>query len=351
MERRGPTCQGCVEAIAAIAGFAFSLLSSVAFASGFSLAFNATGSSDVDRVKIRVDDPANALPGGPVDVGATDFTIEFWIKAASADNTAAAVTCGANTAWINGNIVVDRDRFNQDRKFGVSIAGGVVVFGVSGQGPGDRTICGTASVLDNAWHHVAVQRRVSDGFMWLYVDGTLQASADGPDGDVSYPDNGVPGNFCGGPCTNSDPFLVLGAEKHDAGPAFPSYRGLFDELRISSVLRYATNFSAPACAVPRRRFDRRALPLRRRHGRARERHRRQRGRTRARRHPARDADRRAAVVDRHAIRLRRRSRSMRRYDARDRERPLANPVDIVCSTRRHHAPVRRRAGRTDPHHP
>src|SRR5688572_24787698 len=151
---------GLRRGIAAIAAFAFSLLSSVAFASGFSLAFNATGNSDVDRVKIRVDDPANALPGGPVDVGATDFTIEFWIKAASADNTAAAVTCGANTAWINGNIVVDRDRFNQDRKFGVSIAGGVVVFGVSGQGPGDRTICGTASVLDNAWHHIAVQRRV-----------------------------------------------------------------------------------------------------------------------------------------------------------------------------------------------
>ena len=136
------------------------------------------------------------------------------------------MTCGANTAWINGNIVVDRDRFNQDRKFGVSIAGGVVVFGVSGNGTGDRTICGTTSVLDDAWHHVAVQRRRSDGFMSLYVDGTLQASADGPDGDVSYPDNGVPGNFCGGPCMNSDPFLVLGAEKHDAGAAFPSYRGL-----------------------------------------------------------------------------------------------------------------------------
>jgi glucose/arabinose dehydrogenase len=231
--------------IAALTGLAAWLLGATALAAGYSLSFNGTGSGDVDRVKIRVDDPANALPGGPVDVGATDFTVEFWIRASAADNIAGAVVCGANNAWINGNIVVDRDRFNQDRKFGVSIAGGVVVFGVSGNGTGDRTICGTTPVVDNQWHHVAVQRRRSDGFLSLYVDGALQASADGPDGDISYPDNGVPGNFCGGPCTNSDPLLVLGAEKHDAGPAFPSYKGLFDELRISGVLRYAANFTRP----------------------------------------------------------------------------------------------------------
>lgn len=144
----------------------------------------------------------------------------------------------------------------------MSIAGGRIVFGVSGNGTGDRTICRTTSVVDNQWHHVAVQRRRSDGFLSLYVDGVLQAFADGPDGDVSYPDNGVPGNFCGGACTNSDPFLVLGAEKHDAGPAFPSYTGLIDELRISGVLRYAANFTRPrapfvtdAVTVALYRFD------------------------------------------------------------------------------------------------
>ena len=217
----------------------------VALAAGYSIAFGGTGSGDIDRIKIRVDDPANTLPGGPVDVGASDFTLEFWIKAAAADNTAPAIACGANVNWINGNIVVDRDRFNQDRKFGVSIGNGRVAFGVSGQGTGDLTICGTSSVLDSQWHHVAVQRRRSDGFMWLYVDGTLEASADGPNGDISYPDNGVPGNFCGGPCTASDPFLVLGAEKHDVGAAFLSYQGLFDEFRVSTVLRYLPNFMRP----------------------------------------------------------------------------------------------------------
>jgi hypothetical protein len=56
----------------------------------------------------------------------------------------------------------------------------------------------------------------------------------------------VPGNYCGGPCTN-DPFLVIGAEKHDAGAQYPSYSGFIDEVRLSSALRYPTsgNFAPP----------------------------------------------------------------------------------------------------------
>ncbi len=211
-----------------------------------SLRFHGNGVGDVDRVKIRVDDPATTLPGPAADVGATDFTIEFFLRASAAENTAPAVACGANIEWIYGNIVLDRDRYNQDRKFGVSIAGGAVVFGVSGESTGDRTICGTTNVLDGAWHHVAVARRRSDGRLTLFVDGTLEAEADGPDGDVSYPDGGVPGDFCGGPCVESDPFLVVGAEKHDAGPQFPSFSGWVDELRLSTTLRYAADFAPPA---------------------------------------------------------------------------------------------------------
>jgi hypothetical protein len=72
----------------------------------------------------------------------------------------------------------------------------------------------------------------------------LQASfAGGPGGDISYPDDGVPGNFCGGPCTNSDPYLVIGAEKHDVAPSF---RGQVDEVRLSTVVRYPAPFTRPS---------------------------------------------------------------------------------------------------------
>jgi len=212
---------------------------------GYALRFHGNGSNDIDRVKIRIDDPATTVPGPPADIGATDFTLEFWLKATAAENAASAVPCGANNNWIYGKIVVDRDRYNMGRSFGLSIAGGAVVFGVRGEGTGSRTICGTRNVLDGQWHHIAAQRRRTDGWLWLYVDGRLEAQAHGPDGDVSYPDDGVPGNFCGGPCVN-DPYLVFGAEKHDAGPKFPSFSGWLDEVRLSNVLRYAVNFTRPS---------------------------------------------------------------------------------------------------------
>ncbi len=203
------------------------VIAAPALAAGHSLRFFGTGTGDIDRVKIRIDDPLTALPGPPADVGAGDFTLEFWLKANAAENTAAAVTCGANVAWRNGNVVIDRDRLNLDRKFGVAIAGGKIVFGVSGDTTGSLTLCGVSSVLDSAWHHVAVERRRSDGNLWLFVDGSLEAQAIGPGGDISYPDSAAPA----GP---NDQFLVLAAEKHDAGPAFPSFSGWLDELRVST---------------------------------------------------------------------------------------------------------------------
>jgi hypothetical protein len=218
--------------------------------SGYGLRFYGNGVNDIDRVKIAVDDPATSSPGPPVDVGSTDFTVEFWVRGNRADNLAGSINCGANLNWIYGNIVVDRDRFNQNRDFGVSFGAGRVAFGA--RISGGRTICGSSDVLDGSWHHVAVQRRRSDGWMWIFVDGALEAQADGPDGDISYPDDGVPAYQCGPggsqQCIYSDPFIVLGAEKHDVGSNFPAYNGFFDELRISRVLRYSGNFARPGTA-------------------------------------------------------------------------------------------------------
>jgi hypothetical protein len=226
---------------ARIALVLFAVTLGLAEADASSLRYFGNGVNDIDRVKIRIDDPTNGNPGPPADVGAGDFTIEFWLIA-TADNSAGAISCGANYNWINGNVVLDRDRFNQGRTYGVSLGAGRPVFAVQNASFQSQTICATTDLRDGSWHHIAIQRRRSDGFMWLYVDGSLEASANGPDGDISYPDDGQPGNFCGGPCTDSDPFIVIGAEKHDAGAQYPSFSGWVDELRISSTLRYTSGF-------------------------------------------------------------------------------------------------------------
>lgn len=209
------------------------------------LRYFGNGINDIDRVKIRIDDPATSIPGPPVDVGAADFTIEVWLRATAGDNSAAGVSCGNNNAWISGNVIIDRDRFNQGRIYGLSLAGRRLVWGVGTADNSSQTICGATIIDDGLWHHVAVQRRIDSGEMTMFVDGVADAQDIGPSGDISYPDDGVPGPFCDGPCTGSDPFIVLGAEKHDAGSQFPSYAGEMDELRFSSTIRYSGPFIPP----------------------------------------------------------------------------------------------------------
>jgi hypothetical protein len=200
-----------------------------------SLRFYGNGVDGIDRVKIPIDNPAR-----PVDVGAADFTLEWWMKATPGDNTSAA--CSPNVdSWVNGNILFDRDVYGAGDygDYGVSLAGDHIAFGAH-NGSSGTTLCGAVGIADGAWHHIAVTRRYSDGLLRIFVDGHLDAEADGPGGDISYRD----GRATSYP--SSDPFLVIGAEKHDAGPAYPSYRGWIDELRLSKVLRYSGAFTRPA---------------------------------------------------------------------------------------------------------
>jgi hypothetical protein len=201
---------------------------------GYALRFHGNGSGDVDRVKIRLDAPAR-----PLDVGG-DFTLEFWMKALAAENGAPACAPGGYN-WIYGNIVFDRDvYFDGDYgDYGVSLGSGRLAFGVA-RGADAQTVCGSTPLADGQWHHVAVTRRASDGQLRMFVDGLPEAQAAGPSGDVSYRD-GRPSAY-----PNSDPFLVIGAEKHDAGPLYPSYSGWIDEVRVSSVVRYAAAFARPS---------------------------------------------------------------------------------------------------------
>ncbi len=217
---------------------------------GFSLRYYGNGYGDLDRVKVAIDDPATTLPGPPSDVGSTDFTLEWWMKAPAGENPAPRPACGADDSWRRGNVIIDRDRFNQNGDYGVSLGGGRIAFGVTGSDGTQRTLCGSTSLADGAWHHVAVQRRLSDGWLSIYVDGALDAEIDGPDGNIAYPDDATPLSLCGSGGTSlcaNDPYLVFGAEKHDQlRSTYLSYHGWLDEIRLSNTLRYAGAFTRPA---------------------------------------------------------------------------------------------------------
>ncbi len=199
-----------------------------------SLRFYGNGANDIDRVKIKLDAPAR-----PIDVGGK-FTIEWWMKANAGENTA-TVSCDANDGWIYGDIVIDRDVYGagDNGDYGIALNEGRVAFGVS-RGNEGNTICGNTDVTDGQWHHVAVTRHKKTGALKIFVDGVLDASGPGASGNVSYRD----GRATDYP--NSDPYLVIGAEKHDAGAPTNSYHGWMDELRISKGLRYKQNFTRPS---------------------------------------------------------------------------------------------------------
>ncbi len=205
----------------------------------FSLRFNGNGINDIDRVKIPL------TTNRTVDV-ATDFTLEWWMRPSGSNSTG---TCrsGATSGveWIYGRIILDRDIFgNGDNgDYGISLFGdGRLSFGVA-RGATGATMCSSTAVnlYDNAWHHIAATRNSTSGQMCIYIDGMQRGCAAGPTGDVSYRDARATGY------PNSDPFLVIGAEKHDAGlPGdYPAYIGWFDEFRVSNNVRYTANFTVP----------------------------------------------------------------------------------------------------------
>jgi len=209
----------------------------------FSMQFFGTGKGDIDRVKIPLLNPNGTTR--PVNVGATDFTLEFWLKGAKLDNPSVPCTAGAigKDAWTSGAVVIDRDVLGDGDfgEFGVALFGGQVAFGVN-RSSGGQTVCGARDVLDGAWHHVALTRERSTGTMTIFVDGGLDRSVldPGASQDVDYnPAHANPGA--------NDPFLVLGAEKFDVTGAL-AFHGLLDELRLSIGLRYLGTFSRPTGA-------------------------------------------------------------------------------------------------------
>lgn len=197
---------------------------------GSSLRFFGNGNGGIDRVVIPL------TPARTIDVGG-NFTLEWWMKVAG---PLVPGTCyPSESAWIFGNILLDRDVYGGGDygDYGVSLfgPGGTVAFGVT-RGSSGVTACSTVGVADGAWHHIALTRSSTSGTLTIYVDGQPRGTAAGPTGDISYRDARTT-------LYPADPFLVIGAEKHDGGAEFPSYPGWIDELRVSSVVRYTAAFT------------------------------------------------------------------------------------------------------------
>jgi hypothetical protein len=198
-----------------------------------SLRFYGNGSDDIDRVKIRLDNPPR-----PADIGANDFTVEWWMKANPDENVSESCTPGDDN-WVYGNSIFDRRLYEQadEGEFGISLADGRIAFGVS-RGVESQTICGSASVADGDWHHISITRNL-EGTMRIFIDGQIDAEGIGPGGDISYTDGRPASHY-------NDIFLVIGAEKFDTdNPIYPSFSGWIDEVRLSKTIRYESNFTPP----------------------------------------------------------------------------------------------------------
>lgn len=200
--------------------------------------FFGTGSNGQDRLRFRIDDDQ---PGpdasAPCDVGAGEFSFEFWIQGTLADNPLPGGTGDqsfADRSWRNGHIVLDRGILaGSEREFGVSIAGGHVRFGTGrGDGPAQdaapNTLEGSTNVLDGAWHHVVVSRLLPNGFKIIVVDGVLDFASppNASTADLSYPNDGLPVT-----AHPLDAWLVFGADKFDTTPGQRAFKGRLDEVR------------------------------------------------------------------------------------------------------------------------
>lgn len=221
--------------------------------SEFAIRFFGTGvgpPGQQDRVRIHIDDNASGPDASaPCDVGAGSFTIDFWMRGLLSDNltenNGGDFECSCFD-WINGNIIIDRDVFGgTENDWGVSIAGGLVRFGTGRGDPPtadqDNTIEGSTSVLDGTWHHVALVRDSQSGRKSIHVDGVLdfESSINSSRDDISFPNGGAPGQL-----TPWGPYIVLAAEKHDAGAEYPSFNGFIDEVRIWNVARTSAQIEA-----------------------------------------------------------------------------------------------------------
>ncbi len=180
----------------------------------------------LDRVQTAVNNRAN-----PANVGAGDFTLEIWLKPTLDNQHSNRVSEGTSSNWYNGNIWLDRSTFGEEG-WGGALDNGRVVFAVRDEWRQKYNLIGGTDLRDGAWHFVQLVRRGNT--LSIYVDGQLEDSAAyaSAAGSLQMPET-FSRNY-----PNSNPYHVLGAEKHDYDAVrYPGYWGGMYDMRLSNVAR------------------------------------------------------------------------------------------------------------------
>jgi hypothetical protein len=216
------------------------LLGMNASGQNYAVQFRSSVNTEKDRVLIPLDAPPKAI-----DVGG-DFTIEFKMKADSSFFSSGTTDyMGPDIPVFFGGIILHRLALGQLGDYGdyvVTILSGRIAFFVANENA-FYTVHGQTPVVDYLWHDVAITRSADNGEVAIFVDGELDVQIiTGVTGDISYRDDREA-------FSPYDPFLVIGAEKHDSlldQAAISSFVGLFDELRISNGVRYNSTYQPTA---------------------------------------------------------------------------------------------------------
>lgn len=151
--------------------------------------------------------------------GTGNFTVEFWVRAASA---------AASAELISNRISSDNNNFwyirlNTDRCISVvALSGGATAVNIKSQYP----------LSLNSWAHVAVVR--NGGAVKIWINGVSSDTVNTSPTTSVWPANGAP--------------LYVGVA-HDG--LVNDYSGHLDEVRITKgVARYTATFTPPAAAFP-----------------------------------------------------------------------------------------------------
>jgi hypothetical protein len=122
-------------------------------------------------------DGASAHTQVPRLIGATNFSIVFWVQ---------TTATGGTPNWYNGIGLVDGEVGGAATDFGVALSGGRVAFGV---GSPDTTLTSVRTINNGVWRQVVVTRHSGTGALAIYIDGTLDNSTTGPTGARTAPAN------------------------------------------------------------------------------------------------------------------------------------------------------------------